>query len=480
MDSKNILENNVIGFAFYLAPLGMALVSPAGTFLEVNFRFCELFNRPREDFIGKSFSDFTFVDDQEESLENLRLLNAGKIDTCRQEKRYLLPNGSMIWFNLHVKALTNSHNEVQYFLSTFEDISLRKAVEEKNYLMQQQYQAVLATSWDGFWIVDLTGRILEVNNAYCQMTGYSREELINMKISDMEANQSADQIDQYMRIVMDKGQLSFETEHFTKQGSRIPIRVNANYCPHIGDKILAFFHDLSEEKEISDALVFSTHQNRKIEKRARSAESALVSVSETTLRDIGCELHDDLGQDLTAGSLIAENIANRLVKEDVNSVQDIRNLSRMLSKCVYKLRRITHGLYPTELEEIGLPRMLRKLVQDWNATGKIDAVYQENVRFYTTDYEQCLQLYRIAQEAGKNVLSHSRARHMLVEFNCNQQQIELKITDDGVGISGAGLKKLESGIGIRTMKARADLIGAVFVMQPNPSVGMHVVVTLNK
>ena len=91
---------------------------------------------------------------------------------------------------------------------------------------ETKYRAAIETSGDGFCISDMAGRFLEFNDAYVNLTGYSREELLNMSIPDIEAQQTAAEIAATLEMVRCEGHAIFETKHRSKDGRVWPVEVN--------------------------------------------------------------------------------------------------------------------------------------------------------------------------------------------------------------------------------------------------------------
>ena len=142
-------------------------------------------------------------------------------------------------------------------LRTLKHVSTQQEAEEKN-------RIILQTSMDGFWVVDPEGSILEVNDAYCRMAGYSREELLNMNIKDVEAAESPQEIAGRIRHITDIGSLRFESRHKRKDGTIIDVDVCANCLGLDGGRIFTFFRDITERKKAEQKLRRSEEKFRDI------------------------------------------------------------------------------------------------------------------------------------------------------------------------------------------------------------------------
>jgi len=113
---------------------------------------------------------------------------------------------------------------------------------------EAQYRAVVETSTDGFWVTDMEGRILEVNDAYLRRSGYSREELLGMRITDLDAQESPEETAAHIAKIGRGGNDLFETRQRTKDGSLWQVEVNAAYWPIAGGRMFAFIRDVHQRK----------------------------------------------------------------------------------------------------------------------------------------------------------------------------------------------------------------------------------------
>ncbi|MEE8636725.1 MAG: PAS domain S-box protein, partial [Dehalococcoidia bacterium] len=118
----------------------------------------------------------------------------------------------------------------------------------------QKHQAILETALDGFLIADLEARLLEVNDSYCKMVGYTREELLTKSIPDLEAAERPEETAQHIRKIMEQGYDWFETQHQCKDGKIIDVEVSSNHIDADGGQMVAFVHDITERKRTEQAL----------------------------------------------------------------------------------------------------------------------------------------------------------------------------------------------------------------------------------
>lgn len=126
------------------------------------------------------------------------------------------------------------------------------AIDKLNQKLQQSeewHRLILQTAMDGFCMVDLHGRILEVNDTTCRMTGYSSQELLTLNISDIEATETVDDIAARIEKTMAMGEDRFETRHRRKDGSIFHVEVSVQFRQSKGGRFIAFFRDITERKQ---------------------------------------------------------------------------------------------------------------------------------------------------------------------------------------------------------------------------------------
>ncbi len=151
--------------------------------------------------------------------------------------------GRLRWMDASVVPLAKGDGQFDGLLVVARDVTDRMTSD-------QRYGAILQTAIDGFWINDQDGRIVEVNDAYCRMSGYTREELLGMTIADVEALEDADETRRHAQRIAALGGERFESKQRRKDGSIFDVEVSAQPLPFEGKRNVAFFHDTSEKSRL--------------------------------------------------------------------------------------------------------------------------------------------------------------------------------------------------------------------------------------
>lgn len=141
---------------------------------------------------------------------------------------------------------------------------------------EQEYTTLLATTMDGFWEVDINGNLLDVNDAYSVMSGYTREELLTMSVPQLEDIQSPEEVDANIKKVIDTGYARFETRHRRKDKTSFHVEISSNYRNIEGGRFYVFLRDISERKASERVIIKSKEE---AEQASRSKSEFLANMS---------------------------------------------------------------------------------------------------------------------------------------------------------------------------------------------------------
>ena len=221
--------------------------------------------------------------------------------------------------------------------------------------------------------------------------------------------------------------------------------------------------------EVADLIrTFNAMLDRLEHERATSSARALLA-QEAERRRIAQELHDEVGQSMTAILLVLKRAADDApepLREDLHQAQEITRES------LDEVRRLVRRLRPGVLEDLGLVSALTSLSQDFATHTGLRVVRRLDSDLPALDHESELVLYRVAQESLTNAARHADARRVEVSLHGADEAVVLEIADDGRGIEAAC-----EGAGIRGMRERALLAGATLDITSTPGTGTRIRLT---
>jgi PAS domain S-box-containing protein len=207
-------------------------------------------------------------------------------------------------------------------------------------------------------------------------------------------------------------------------------------------------------------------------------ERALLSVSDREQRRIGQDLHDGLGQQLTAIELMCQSLKSDLQAAAPELLEHVSKMSAFLREAVTQTRALAHGLTAFMLDASGLQAALAELTERTSAMSRVKCRFVCPMPVPIDDSETAGHLYRIAQEAVGNALRHGDATEIVVTLERTDGAVVVKVADNGRGL-GKG-KKPGTGIGLQVMRHRADTIGAELTVESKRGKGVTVICTLRR
>ena len=206
-------------------------------------------------------------------------------------------------------------------------------------------------------------------------------------------------------------------------------------------------------------------------------EKELLEIAEAEQRRIGQDLHDSLGQHLTATAMAGKLLAKKLADKSPPEAAAAAKLVSLTEEAIELTRKLAHSLHPVELESSGLAGALQQLAANVSQAFNVTCRFESSARVKVADIDVCTQLFRIAQEAISNAIRHGHARNIIISLEGSDEKWLLSVTDDGKGLPDETQRK--NGMGLRIMDYRARMIGAVFEIRTLPAGGTRAVCTWN-
>ncbi|HEV8073035.1 MAG TPA: ATP-binding protein [Opitutaceae bacterium] len=264
-----------------------------------------------------------------------------------------------------------------------------------------------------------------------------------------------------------------------KSGSKIQVLLNASDGSQMPVQISIRLLAKNGFKHAPVGLVVTDMtEARRNEEMLRALTHRVVQVQETERGRVALELHDDITQLLIAVLFRSQALADKLSARDGPAKKEAMKLREMLGQAAKEVERISRNLRPSVLDQLGLVAVLRDTSTEFaHRTGvPVKLACVQLITRLPADTE--LALYRILQEALKNVERHARARHVTVHLTQQGAFIQLAINDDGVGFDHPAKRKGKGGLGLLGMRERATYVGGTLKIKSVRRAGTEIEVLI--
>lgn len=219
--------------------------------------------------------------------------------------------------------------------------------------------------------------------------------------------------------------------------------------------------------------------HRKLQKEMHENEQLqqeILEIGEREQRKIGLELHDSLSQQLTGLSYFCKIVGSRLENTNEPESNEIKRIATLLNDTVNQTRGMARGLYPIGLETIGLINSIKDYANTVNKMYEVTCQVDYDPDMDLMDITICTHLIRIIQEAVTNAIKHGHATQIHINLKKIGTKAEILVQDNGGGFNVD--QQLNSGMGLRIMKFRANMINAELRIDSQPNTGTSVICTL--
>ncbi len=467
-DFQNLINSTDIGTIFVDRSLRLKLFTP---------RVQDIFNLLPTD-AGRPLSNITsrLVDDrlQADAHSVLETLQTIEREVPTQDGR---------WHLMRVLPYRTTDNRIDGVVITFQDITGRRDAEQRVRQSEERLRLLIDSATDyAIFTTTEDGHVASWNAGAERLFGYTGEEVIGKPYNVLftPEDRAAGVPAQELARARTHGRSADERFHLRRNGTRFYV---TGVTTPIGDGGLGFVkiaRDLTSPREAAQAL---SEAHAEIEARVRDRTTLLesekqtatemlrrvVSAQEDERARISRDLHDSLGQQLTALRLALERHQQNPAAQD--AVAQALGLTRDISD---QIDFLAWELRPAVLDDLGLAAALPRFVEAWSAHVGIPAEVRVE-KFPSGQIRQDAEVafYRVAQEALNNVSKHAHASRVDVVLAANEGKATMIVEDNGVGFNLADVKPGD-GIGLASMQERAALVGATLDIESTPGKGTAV------
>ncbi|HWG43915.1 MAG TPA: PAS domain S-box protein [Gemmataceae bacterium] len=404
-----------------------------------------LYGYTAEEAVGRSVQLIVPEDCAEEWNASMARLRRGE-SVAGLETERVRKDGQRVLVRLSISPLRDGSGNVVGGSMIGRDISESKRAEQALRDREERLRAILNTAADAILTIDQRGIIQSVNPTAERMFGYTAAEMIGQNVTILMPSPYRDEHDGYLARYLRTGEkriigIGREFEARRKDGSVFPVELAVSEIEHL-QLFTGIIRDNTRRKEL---------------------EREVVEIASLQQRRIGQDLHDSVGQELTALSLLGKDLAETLQSDPANAPPLLEHMIQGLQRCQQALRAILRGLLPVTIDSEGLMAALSDLVHHTEREGKVACVFDCPRPVSIADNLTATHLYLIAQEAVHNAVKHGRPRNIRISLESDHLLV-LRIQCDGRGMPARSAE--EQGLGLRIMQNRAAIIGARLTIEP--------------
>ncbi len=444
------------------AATGIAIASLQGVFVKCNPSFCKLVGYSEAELSNLHFLSLVHPDDRDRNGECLRELQSGEVSSYEIENRYTHKSGSPVYVRKFVSILPDGSGKASLLLALVTDISVQCQTLDALRQSEERIRTILKTASDAIITFDNDGLIDSVNESTENIFGYTQDELVGKNLRMLMPSSFSEEPEGFIKRFLASNEphisgMGREIVCTRKDGTLFPADLAVSQVNHFG-LFTGILRDISSLKEM---------------------QRHILEIASDEQRRIGFELHDGTQQELTGLSLYANALQDTIqtaievdapdssvVQFNQNDFERLKHTASLLTKRIAEtnehVRDLAHGIMPVQIDAEGLRSALMELVTSINATKEVRCEFEQVGEISIRDNTTATHLYRIAQEAVTNALRHGSADYIKIMLVHQDNRIVLEISDNGSGFQSSQTDvaaRSRAGMGMRTMKYRASLIG---------------------
>ena len=381
------------------------------------------------------------------------------------------------------------------------EAAARPAEDDLSRARLAEIEAYYDTAPVGLCVLDNELRYVRINERLAEINGIPVSEHLGRTIREV-LPELADQAEPWLRDVLETGEALRDVEitvetHGEEPGERTRVE---NWYPMRNEAgevcgINIVVEDLTDRKRVEEELAqLNLELEERVDERTQKLNSAnrelrqeiverrrleaeIVAITERVQSRIGQDLHDDLGQQLSALGMLASAIERDLRRDLHPKAETVARLNTLIKGAIDTTRGLAKGLYPIELEKGGFIVALEELARVTQAFSSVECIVRGKATFPLGE-SAAIHLYRIAQEAVNNALKHAAPRQIILDCTTVTGVPTLTITNDGLPFKKPRSRR--HGLGLHILEYRAGLLGAEITISPGPEGGCKLTCSLTQ
>ena len=472
-EQKNLLEA-LLAFS----PDGIVGINENEKIIIFNNRAEKLFGYKKEEIMGEDLSKLIPAEVHAQHHQHVekfmkrpenRQMGAAIIDLVGLRK-----DGNKFFIDISIGSLQTKDGKIS--LASVRDITKQKEILKR----EQQLAGMLTNSLFFAGIAKIDNSIIYLNNALCDALGIKKEDVRNYKISDFVYDGYLKPTEEFIQKIIEDGTGIGILENVIKD-------IDGNPLPIL--QVIMIHNNESGQPEYISTTAINIQELKqkeaKLKKQSselRSLSRSLITAREEERKKIAKEIHDELGQNLTAIKFHAAWLSTNISGDEVGIENNLKQLTKIADEVVQTSRKIYNSLYPQMLDDVGLVGAINWHADTFLKPAHIDFELQSKIEddFQPDNKNILLVLFRVYQECITNVIRYSKANSVIVELFIHKDNIVMLIEDDGIGFE-VDLVDSKMHHGLLGMRERVHAENGKFTVQAAIGEGtkVRIIIPLN-
>jgi PAS domain S-box-containing protein len=439
-----LMENSGLGIGYY---------SIDGKILMFNQQAINNLGGKTGDYIGKNLTEVFGKETGQVYID--RFILAAASEKPLKVEDHVDLDGKPGWYMSTITRILDQNGKVDGIQVIADNITERKITEDRIKTSEAEYRRLFDNSIMGISQTRPGGTFIRINKAYAELYGYpDTSTMMKEMSSSAKLFSNPDDRKRVIEILDKNGYMPpTELELNKRNGEKFWALVSAKRVKNDAGKLLfiqAEHIDITEQKLMEEEL-------RKSKKLLERLNQHLVEVRENERHQIALNLHDDLGQKLTAINLDIAWLKSRIGVQSKSVREKFEEMSSMIKETVESIRETSSLLRPAILFDLGIVAATKSQLGSFEKQTGIKCHFYFEPEEFDLEDRLALILYRILQESLTNIARHSGASATEIELYIGRNKIEMIITDNGTGIENDKVNSLRS-MGIAGMKERVKSV----------------------
>lgn len=320
-------------------------------------------------------------------------------------------------------------------------VTISEALKES----EERFQKLFDSTGDDIFVTDINENIVEINDAACKTLGYTREELLKMKITEIKTQRFKNLVGENRRLIYETGAHSFESEHVAKDGTVIPVEFISRLVSYKNEKlILSVVRNLTHRRQMEQEIL-----------------STIIHTEERERERFAKDMHDGLGPLLSTIKLYVNELKS-VSMPDEERQEMVSYSNQLIDDAVNAARTISNNLMPRMINTHGLVKAVEQFCHLVNKTNKLNIAFDtENIERLDQNME--IILFRVISELINNTIKHAEAERVFILLLKRENVLSLYFKDDGKGFDVDDVMKSDKkGMGLKNIISRIKSINGYY------------------